>query len=196
MNHINEFSGFYSVLVTLIMVGLTLRYVILTKSIVDENQKMREQNMRPYLYGDFEVFGSIIHFSLVNSGNSPAKNIEINIKALSDDFLTDLDSIPDRIEFLPQAKSSIYRLNIIASMNSREDYHEELYEIDIKYEDSKGTIYNNSHKVDLAKYITTAYLQKDNLAKIEGHLKSIKKDFGSGSNSIKGYLKKISKNIK
>ena len=50
MNHINEFSGFYSVLVTLIMVGLTLRYVILTKSIVDENQKMREQNMRPYLY--------------------------------------------------------------------------------------------------------------------------------------------------
>lgn len=188
IEHINNNGDFYSLLSTLLMVLLTAIYVVLTFKLLSENKKAREDQTRPFIYIDFEVKNLLIYLKIKNAGNSPAKKIEINTAP-------NLETVPNKLDYLPPEREVHYRLNLIVANNPDSNISDN-YNINVKYQDFADKLYSNDYKIDATTYLDMASHNNNELSNIERYLKDINNAMGSGNSSIKSSLKNISSKLK
>ena len=145
-----------------------------------ETQKQRENLERPYVLADFDSESSgVVTFVIQNLGNSPAKNVSIEIEPPPVDFrgrqLNEISLLAKPIGFLPPGRT--LRQVIDASFRFLEAGKPRKFKITTKYASAFGETFKEVVDHDL-EYLVDSTLPKksadDYLKNISEEIKSIR----------------------
>lgn len=186
--------GFYEIIdivtgfSTLFLVIATFLYFYQTKKLVKENKEMRESMNRPKIIVNYELHegkGGIFDFVIKNVGNSPAKEIRLelenDLKCYGEEkYLSETKIFKDGIDYMVPNQEIKRFLNFTRQMNEEE--FEKIYRGNITYKDVNGKTYKEKFSLDFSYLSDLKYIEEK---KIKDILKDISKDINKISKSFK-----------
>jgi len=196
LNFINYNSALWSFLAT----AATVVYVILTYKLLKETITTRKAQNQPAVIVDIEVKSIYIKMIVKNVGNSPAKNIKI-------DVIPEINNPFSSIEFLAPNRE----ISNIIRYSYRQDHNEQMqtkYKFSISYTDiyEKATTYTHEYEIDISPLLqSTNFNEDENKAVVEkldkmlskfDNLKDELRKISDSSKNQADYLKDIKSKIK
>jgi hypothetical protein len=156
---LNANTGFFTTILSLVLVIITGYYAIITHKMLKSNEKANNEQTRPYVIAMIESQDSWLNLYIKNIGKRPAHNVKI-------DFNPQLDNIDNlRISkdekphkkllyqsFMPpnfEVKTTLwFTPNYINTPNVNKTF-----EVRINYEDLSTLSYSEVYQLDLENYI-------------------------------------------
>lgn len=193
LTFINANSALWSFLGTV----ATIIYVVLTFKLLKEAINSRKEQNQPYVIVDLEVKSIFLKMVVKNVGNSPAKNIRINVSPNVNNTLSN-------IEFLAPSKE----ISNVISYVSNNEANETNYKFSISYNDifKQANTYHHEYVVDITPLLQSTNLnESDNKAIVEkldkmlskfDHLKDELHGISNSSKNQADALKDIKTKIK
>lgn len=196
LNFINYNSALWSFLAT----AATVVYVILTYKLLKETINTRKIQNQPFVIVDIELKSIYLKLIVKNVGNSPAKNIKINV-------IPEIENPFSNIEFLAPNReiSSVIKYIFITDSNEQKQTR---YKFFISYTDiyRKSTTYTHEYEIDISPLLqSTNFNENENKAIVEkldkmlSKFDNLKDELHKISDSSKNqadYLKDIKSKIK
>lgn len=158
LNFINANSALWSFLATV----ATVIYVILTYKLLKETINTRKIQNRPYVIVDIELKSIYLKIIVKNVGNSPAKNIKINVAP-------EINNPFSHMEFLAPNREISSVLNYVFNRNPNEQKQTK-YKFSISYTDIYGnaTPYAHEYVIDVSPLLqSTNFNEDENKAIVE-----------------------------
>lgn len=142
-NFINSNSALWTLLATI----ATVIYVILTYKLLKETINTRKIQNQPYVIVDLEIKSIYLKLIVKNVGNSPAKNILININP-------EINNPFSNIEFLAPNREISSVINYIFNKDTTE-LKQTKYKISISYTDiyENSSTYNHEYVIDISPFL-------------------------------------------
>lgn len=178
LNFINTNSALWSFLATV----ATVIYVILTYKLLKETINTRKIQNQPYVIVDIAITSIYLKMIVKNVGNSPAKDININV-------VPKINTPFSHIEFLAPNREISSVIKYVFRQNSNEK-EQTGYEFSISYTDiyEKATLYKHNYKIDIFPLLQSTNLnENENKAIVEKLDKMLSK-----FDNLKDELHKIS----
>ena len=151
---LNANTGFVMILLTFVMALLTLVYVGFTYCLVSSAKKanqvaldLHKEIYRPMVICDFFSENTCLYFRVKNLGNSPAKNVRVEIDGPSPCLLSSWEDHPivqEGISFLPQGAEVVC---LFAGPTDEEKL--KTLAFDLKYEDRDGQGFSDHYSINL-----------------------------------------------
>lgn len=182
LNFINSNSALWSFLATI----ATVIYVILTYKLLKETINTRKIQNQPYVIVDIELKSIYVKMIVKNVGNSPAKNINI-------DILPEISTPFSHIEFLAPNREISSIISYVFRQNSNEEKQTK-YRFSISYNNTyeKSTTYKHDYEIDISPLLESTNLnENENKAIVEKLDKMLSK-----FDNLKDELHKISNSSK
>lgn len=181
LDFINQNSGVFLVLFSLIVTGATVFYVILTRSLVSETRKMREAQTEPDIsvsISSKEESTYLKDMQIQNIGLGAAYNIKFEIEP---DFeyakgrmLSEINLIKNGLHYLaPNQKISFFIASIPEIFMKKK---KSFFEIKVKYDNKFGEPYKNTCLIDFSEFFDLRHAGEPSLKKIANNLEKIQKD--------------------
>lgn len=175
---LNENSGLFSLIFSLIVAVSTVFYACLTRSLVEETRKMREVQTEPKVYVIIQPGKDWINFldmSIENVGLGPAFNITFKVdpdfEYIKGEMLSNLGIIKNGISYLaPSQKMNFFFTSMV------EDFKRKIadsFEIKVTYKNSIGKEYTDSFLINFS-YLIGLTQATDPTYNMLGNIKSIK----------------------
>ena len=188
LDFINQNSGVFLVLFSLIVTGATVFYVILTRSLVSETRKMREAQTEPDIsvsISSKEESTYLKDMQIQNIGLGAAYNIKFEIEP---DFeyakgcmLSEINLIKNGLHYLaPNQKISFFIASIPEIFMKK---NKSFFEIKVKYDNKFGKPYKNTCLIDFSEFFDLRHAGEPSLKKIANNLEKIQKDIHAIINS-------------
>lgn len=182
LNFINSNSALWSFLATF----ATVIYVILTYKLLKETINTRKIQNQPYVIVDLEIKSIYLKIIVKNVGNSPAKNILINVDP-------EINNPFSNIEFLAPNREVSSVISYVFNKDSNEQKQTK-YTFSISYTDiyEKATTYSHEYVIDISPLLqSTNFNENENKAIVEKLDKMLSK-----FDNLKDELHKISDSSK
>lgn len=181
LDFINQNSGVFLVLFSLIVTGATVFYVILTRSLVSETRKMREAQTEPNIFISLkskEEYIGLVDLIIQNIGLGAAYNIKFEIEP---DFeyakgrmLSEINLIKNGLHYLaPNQKISFFIASIPEIFMKKK---KSFFEIKVKYDNKFGKPYKNTYLIDFSEFFDLRHAGEPSLKKVANNLEKIQKD--------------------
>lgn len=177
---------------SLILVFLTYIYVLLTFLILNSNNRLAREQLRPYVIVSFNREESFVYFSIKNYGKRPALNTKVNI---SDGFEElQIPSIRGNYRHLLEQKflapnQEIKNLvsDIAAIIRPQKEDAKKCFDFKIEFYDTDGKKYKLEYQIDFTNHYAKMTMQDET---ISGNLKKIYEEIKEGNKILKEYFKK------
>lgn len=182
LNFINSNSALWSFLVTI----ATVIYVILTYRLLKETITTRKIQNQPYVIVDIELKSIYLKMIVKNVGNSPAKNIKINLDP-------EINNPFSNIEFLAPNREVSSVIKYVFHKNSNEQ-EQTKYKFSISYTDiyEKPNTYAHEYVIDISPLLQSTNFNEDENKEIVEKLDKMLSKF----DNLKDELHKISDSSK
>ena len=153
INWCNANAGFVEALLTLAIIGATLRYVVLTDRLLRENQELRRQATRPTLAiraSIHEAHINIINLVIENIGGGPAHRIALKashpFRGKGERPLNEVGPFKKGLRYLgPHQGLELFLANAIGNLD---ELKQAPIEIATSYFDEAGQSYKNTFVID------------------------------------------------
>ncbi|MDG5857068.1 hypothetical protein [Clostridium beijerinckii] len=180
LNFINANSALWSFLATL----ATVVYVFFTYKLLKETIHSREIQNQPYVIVDLEIQSFCLKIIVKNVGNSPAKNIQINM-------MPNTSNPFSYVEFLaPNREIS----SVVSYVFRETELKETKYKFSISYNDvyKKTNTYTHEYTIDISPFLQSANSNEnynksivENLDKMLSKFDNLKSELHDISNANK-----------
>lgn len=156
INFLNQNSGAFLVLFSLIVALSTVFYVLLTRKLVSETRKMRKVQTEPNIFVSLhskEEWIGLIDLEIQNIGLGAAYNLNFELnpdfeysKGL---FLSELNFIKNGVNYLvPNQKIK----HFLTSLVGRKELEKTKIGFKVKYENSIGKSYQREYTLDFSEF--------------------------------------------
>ena len=141
-----------SAIAILLLAGLTLGYVLVTRAMVEEMKTAREMQQRPYIIIDFDFYKtSLCDMVIKNVGNGAALDVQINfepdvIYREPDIKLSDLP-VFQQLNFFPAGKEIRFFFRNMRDKSKVSIQNQ--FNANLRYKDSAGKVYDETLSLDL-----------------------------------------------
>jgi len=184
LEFINQNSGVFLVIFSLIVALSTIFYVLLTRSLVSETRKMREAQTEPNIFVSIkskEEYIGIIDLIVENIGLGTAYNLRFDVNP---DFeydkgrkFSDIKLIKDGLNYLAPNNKFTYFLTSI--MGRIDELGETVVEVIVKYKNCLGDSYQQKFLLDFSELFIVRRAGELSLKKVANNLEKIQKDIHS-----------------
>lgn len=181
LEFINQNSGAFLVVFSLIVTGATVFYAILTGRLVSETRRMREAQTEPNIFVSIkskEEYIGLVDLIVQNIGLGTAYNLKFDVNP---DFqydkgrkFSDIKLIKKGLNYLaPNSKFTYFLTSIIGRV---EELGEIAVEVSVKYENCLGKNYQQNFLLDFSELFIVRRAGEPSLKKVANNLEKIQKD--------------------
>jgi len=193
---LSTYKDLLSLLSTLAVALATIYYVHLTRKLLLETKKSREEQTQPFVLADIEIFRDKLVLVIKNVGNGPARNVKIT-------SAPEIHNSLNSIEFMAPNKELYtlidYTFFYFAETKFGTEKCPDSYEVYVEYEDVSGNLYNENYNIDLVNLSKTYDINNTDLKVIAENTKKIEKnikDLSKSTNDIKQHQKIMAESLK
>jgi len=174
-----------------ILAFLTYLYVLLTFFILKSNNKLIQEQIRPYVIVSFPIKVSDVILSIKNLGKRPAFNVKITIDpdiSIYQDEMTkgNFNTYLDQNMIAPRQRFECYLTDAFDLVSDKGKQLNKVFLINIKYEDSNKNKFSDVYNIDLSSMISEKDSIKPNKMNI---LEGIQKELSILNRKMDFYLK-------
>jgi len=181
LEFINQNSGAFLVLFSLIVTGATVFYAILTRSLVSETKKMREAQTEPNIFISLkskEEYIGLVDLVIQNIGLGAAYNLKFDVNP---DFeyskgrmLSEIKFIKNGLRYLPPNNKRVYFL--ISLIGRAEELEKISIEVKAEYDNCLGKSYQQQYTLDFSELLGMRRAGEPSQKKIANNLEKIQND--------------------
>jgi hypothetical protein len=186
-----SFDNYFKDYSSLILVFLTYIYVLLTFLILNSNNRLAKEQLRPYVIASFNRIDGFVYFSVKNYGKRPAINTKITI---SDGFEElQIPSIKGNYRHLLEQKflapnQEIKNLvsDLAAVISPRKKDANRCFDFKIEFYDTDTTKYELEYQIDFSNQYAELTIQDETVV---SNLKKIREELKEQNSLLKNYFK-------
>lgn len=181
LNFLNQNSGAFLALFSLIVTGATVFYAILTRRLVTETRKMREAQTEPNIFIGLkskEEYISLADLVVQNIGLGTAYNLKFDVNPDFEYYkghkFSDIEIIKNGLNYLaPNNKITYFLTSLIGRIK---ELGKVSVEVGVKYENCLGKIYQQKFLLDFSELFGLRTIGEPPLQKVAKELEKIQKD--------------------